>query len=240
MPVSPKHSYLCALCPRQNGSAQNRKNMQHLLAITLILILVFFFVSCKEGYQKQNGQWAWITRDESAGKRVKWIEGIDNESFEVLSHKNFGADRHAVYYKGSKIKHADPATFVILTKNDHGYAKDQNHVFLDHEVIINADPQTFTLLEFPFSRDDKRVFNGTLPLDMDEKDAATFRVTNEDKLMAGMKSTTQLAHFLEYNPDYAWIKSRPVEIGNVITGDWGTGETATAKFKGLKKVNPGH
>lgn len=214
--------------------------MHQFFVVILIVAVLLFFASCRDGgYRKQNGQWSWVTYDESAGKRVKWIEGIDNESFEVLSHKNFGADRYAVYYKGKKIKHADPATFTILTQNDHGYAKDQNHVFLDNEVIIEADPQTFTLLEFPFSRDGSRVFNGTLPLNMDAKEAATFRVTNEDKLMAGMKSTTQLAHFLEYNPEYEWIKSLSIDIENVITGEWGTGETAAGKFKGIRKTTSG-
>ena len=214
--------------------------MNQLIVVVFILAVLLFLASCRDGgYQKQNGQWSWVTHDESAGKRVKWIEGIDNQSFKVLSHKNFGADRYAVYYKGKKIKHADPATFTMLTNNDHGYAKDQNHVFLDNEVIIKADPQTFTLLEFPFSRDQNKVFNGTLPLNMDDKEAATFRVTNEDKLMAGMKSTTQLSHFLEYNPEYAWIKSQSIDIENVITGEWGTGETAAGKFKGIRKTTSG-
>lgn len=222
------------------AQAKPQTNMNQILVLVVVVMILGFFVSCREGYRKQNGQWSWVTHDESAGKRVKWIEGIDNASFKVLSHKNFGVDRYAVYYKGKKIKHADPATFTILTKNDHGYAKDQNHVFLDNEVIIQADPNTFTLLDFPFSRDQNKVFNGTLPLDLNNVDAAAFRVTNEDALMAGMKSTILLSHFLEFNPDYAWIKSLSLDIENVIVGEWGTGETRSGKWKGLRRMEAGN
>jgi hypothetical protein len=40
---------------------------------TLLLLLSLLLVSCKEGYRKQNGQWAWVTYGESFKKRVVWI-----------------------------------------------------------------------------------------------------------------------------------------------------------------------
>ena len=61
-------------------------------------------------------------------------------------------------------------------------------------------------------------------------------VTNEDELMKGMISTMKLSHFIEFNPAYAWIDSLDHQPENVITGEWGTGETAGKHFKGFYKV----
>lgn len=210
--------------------------MPSILLIAISLFILFQFTSCREGYVKQNGQWSWVTYNESSGKNVKWIDGIDQESFRVLNHKNFGADNHAVYYMGRKINQANPESFSILTDGHYGYAKDKNRVFLDTEVILHADPATFTVLEFPYGKDKNDIYCGTIPMFLPAHERDEFVVTNEDKLMAGMKSTEKLSNFIEFNPAYAWIQEEPIEVEWVITGSWGTGKTKNKKFQGWKEI----
>jgi hypothetical protein len=158
------------------------------------------------------------------------------KSFKVVkANKNFGVDKNYAYFKGKKIKHASSDGFQVLTRDEYGYAKNNHFVFLDTEVIVGADPLTFELLEFPYSRDKNDVYCGTLPLLLDKEEVAQFRVTNEDKLMKGMKSTTNLNHFLEFTPEYHWITTKHLEIEYVITGDWGTGESDKWMITGFKK-----
>lgn len=209
---------------------------QVIIASTLLLLIVLWISSCQSGYKKQNGQWAWVTYDESAGKRVKWMEGIDNSSFRVLKNDNFGADNFSVFYQGIKIKQANPNGFVTLTDNTFGYAKDAQHVFLDIEVILKADPKSFEVLEFPYSRDKNDIYNGTLPMGLDKKEVEEFTVTNEDKMMAGSKTTSLLDYFIEYKPEYAWIKEYSPDTKFVIVGSSGTATTKSRKFKGLKEL----
>ncbi len=45
---------------------------------------------------------------------------------------------------------------------------------------------------------------------------------------------------LEFNPEYSWIKTISPDLENVIIGEWGTGETRSEKFKGIKKAGSGH
>lgn len=204
--------------------------------------LIFLFIisialwGCNTGYTRQNGQWVWATHDEYNGRRSIPIPGIDNKSFRVLDHENFGADKFSVYYKGRKINKANPEEFIILTKNDQGYAKDGNHVFLDTEVILKADPKTFEVLEFPYGRDKKDVYNGTLPMQLENAEVESFTVTNEDKMMAGSKSTMLVDYFIEFSPEYSWIKAYDPELKHVIMGSSGTGKTSKRKFKGLKEI----
>jgi len=194
--------------------------------------------SCNSGYQKQNGQWVWITYDEYNGKRAHWMEDIDNESFQVSKvNKNFGIDRNHAYFQGRKINHATSDGFVPLTDNEYGYSKDKFRVFFDTEIILKANPNTFTVLEFPYSRDINDVYNGTLPMNLDKNDVISFRVTNDDKLMAGTKSTTLLTEFLKFSPEYHWIDSMDLDIKWIISGSYGTGESNGKRFKGFNRIN---
>lgn len=202
--------------------------------VIITLLCLIFFTSCKEGYRKQNGQWAWVTYNESSGKNIKWIEGIDHESFHVLEHKNYGADKNSVYYMGRKINQANPESFIILSRGSYDYAKDNRYVFLDTEVVLHADPISFEVLEFPYSKDKNDVYCGTVPMFLSKEEVEEFVVTNDDKLMAGMKSSEKLSNFLEFNSGYEWMLDEPFEIKWVITGGWGTGHTKTKNFQGLK------
>ncbi|MBK6611372.1 MAG: DKNYY domain-containing protein [Sphingobacteriales bacterium] len=212
--------------------------MKTSIIIGIVLIIVLIISSCGTGYTKKNGQWVWVTNDENFGSRNHWIEGIDNNSFKVLKqNKNFGADNHAVYFKGKKINYATPDGFTPLTNNEYGYAKDNYRVFLDNEVILKADPKTFIVLEFPYARDGEHIFNGNLPMNLNKNELDEFKVTNKDKYMKGTKSISLLSEFLKFNPDYQWIENlEDIEVKWVITGPGGTAETNTKKFIGLQEA----
>jgi hypothetical protein len=107
---------------------------------------------------------------------------------------------------------------------------------LDTEVILKADPGTFEVLSFPYSRDKNDVYNGTIPMNLSKSEVAAFRVTNEDKVMGGGKTTTLLSEFLKFSPEYGWIDSMGLDVKWVITNSWGTGEALGKKFKGLKEI----
>lgn len=199
-------------------------------------IFMMVSVGCNTGYVKENGIWVWVTIDESNGKRNHWIEGADQKSFEVLKNDNFAKDKSQVYYKGKVIQNASPEKFETLTDSEYGYSKDDKLVFLNAETIIGADPASFEILEFPYSRDNQTVFCGTIPLMLNKEEVHLFKVTNTDKMMAGTISITTFSHFLEFNPQYSWLKSRIAENQNVIVGEWGTGTVGVRKFKGVKEV----
>ena len=200
------------------------------------LLILILLTGCNTGYNRHNGQWVWTTHDEYNGRRDIPIAGIDNRSFKILANENFGADKNAVYYQGRKVKHADPESFSTLTQNAFGYAKDSKRVFLDTEVILKADPETFEVLEFPYSKDRNDVYNGTLPMHLESEDVKTFVATNEDRLMYASKTTALVTNFLAYSPEYNWIKEYDPELKHVIFGTSGTGKTSKKKFKGLKEM----
>lgn len=210
--------------------------MKVAFAIIFVLILFYVFKGGKTGYVKNNGDWSWVTIDEQYGKRVHWIEGTDHNSFVVLKNKNFAKDRKQVYFKGKKINNATPDGFELLSDDDYGYSKNHHYAFMNNEVIIGADPNTFEVLEFPYAKDKNDVYCGTIPMKLSPEDVQTFQVTNEDKMMKGMVSTTKLSHFLELNPNYQWISDHEIEITNVISGEWGTGSAGNKKFKGFKEA----
>ena len=196
-----------------------------------------FLVSCDTGYRKKNGDWVWITNDVNFGERSHWIEGIDQESFVVLGNENFALDNNQVYFKGKRIKNATPKDFVCLTDDGYGYAKNNDYVFFDNEVILKADPKSFKIIEYPYSKDNHDVYCGTMPLGLSTDEVQTFKVTTADKSLRGTKNIMALNYFLEFNPTYQWITTLNIEIGNVIIGGSGTGETHKRKFIGINEVD---
>ncbi|MBP6812793.1 MAG: DKNYY domain-containing protein [Saprospiraceae bacterium] len=196
-------------------------------------LLILFFASCQSGYRKENGQWVWVSYDESVGKRITPIDAHDAKSFKVLKSKKYAKDKNAVFYHGRLIENADPKSFQVI--HDSGYSKDKNRVFLDENIIVLADPATFEFLEFPYSKDSDHVYCGNIPLKISPQEVNEFNVTNTDELMSASKSTILFSHFIEMNQDYKWLDS--TKIRWVVVGQWGTGTTKNKKFKGFREVN---
>lgn len=65
----------------------------------------------------------------------------------------------AVYYNGDVIIYADPRSFKVLKNFGYGdYAVDKNHVFQYTNVIEDANPKYFSILQNRYSMDDKTVY----------------------------------------------------------------------------------
>ncbi|HMY84745.1 MAG TPA: DKNYY domain-containing protein [Saprospiraceae bacterium] len=210
--------------------------MKFLLLLLIFLIFIVIFAGCETGYVKKNGTWVWVTIDENYGKRNHAIVGVDQGTFKVLKNKNYASDHMNVFFRGKKVNYADPKTFECLTFDDYSYAKDAGHVYFRDAIIPGAEPSSFTTMQFPYSKDRKDVYCGNIPLRLSPEDVNTFKVTNEDKMMAGSISTMKLEHFLKYNPDYSWLAEMKDTMEMVITGESGTAVSQSKKFKGYKEV----
>jgi hypothetical protein len=181
-----------------------------------------FLIGCSKGYEKTDGKWTYVSHDEGAGKRVKYLN-VDNATFKILENKDYAKDKNHVYLNGEQIRNADPKTFHYLSED---YSADKNNVFLDLETIINADPKTFKILDFPYSKDSKKIYCGTLPL-------MTSDIENFIVIKPGsMKNTELTASFINLNPKYSWIDT--LKFSGVIYGD-GEGRTKREKFDGYEK-----
>ncbi len=205
---------------------------KYLKPFTYLALFAMFFSSCQAGYQKEGGAWAWVSYDESVGKRVNYLEQVDNRSFEVLRDKRYARDKYRVFYNGMIVNGADPASFEVIHKD--GYAKDKRRVFLECYPLIDADPDTFEYLEFPYSRDKAHVYCGILPLALDAGEVREFRVTNTDRLMSTTRNTTLTSYFVEIYPEYQWVDT--LGFKHILVGTWGSGETSKRKFKGFREV----
>lgn len=214
-------------------------SIKFVIIIVAVIGVIFLFTSCSTGYVRSGNDWYWVTNDEQNGRREHVINGIDQATFIVLENECFARDKDRVYFKGKIINHASPEGFTCLTKDEYGYSKDHRYVFLDNEIIPGADPVTFELLSFPYSRDKNDVYCGNIPLLLEKDEIPYFTVTNEDKSMAGMKSTSGLAYFIEFNPRYKWLDSLAVKMDNAITGEWGTAKTKSRAFKGFYEIRNG-
>lgn len=126
------------------------------------------------GYVYENGTWNYVSYDAAVGRRVSPIE-VKQEEFQLLDYKNFARDNSSVYYKVSKLEGSDPDTFQLISGTGrYRYAKDKNNVYVyvsnDWEIfrVINADPDSFEILEFPYSKDKNDAYCVALPLYVDD------------------------------------------------------------------------
>jgi hypothetical protein len=204
-----------------------KKTLEHMKLTGKLTIvgLISILISCSPGYKKENGKWAWISYDEGAGKRVKYIDNIDIGTFRILGNKDYALDKYNVYNGPHVIPHADPKTFEVI--NDRGYSKDSKNVFLDLDIVINANPKDFEVMDWPYSKDNRYVFCGNLPIDLVE--ISDFKVLKS----GGGKNTSLKSSFIEFNPEYKWLDT--VIVDGIITGE-GLGETKDYKFDGYKKI----
>lgn len=82
----------------------------------------------------------------------------------IITNNVLSLDNQILYY-GEIFQNADAKTFQLISDSESGthmkYYKDKNNVYLDKKVIKNANPNTFSKLEFGYSKDDKLVFYKT-------------------------------------------------------------------------------
>ena len=191
------------------------------LYLTLISIL---FISCGEGYQENDGKWTWVLYSE-AGKHIRELNP-DNSTFKILENEEYAKDKNTVYRRGVEIDKADPKTFKVISEN--GYSMDKYNVYLDNEIVIFANPKTFKVMEWPYSKDDKRIYNGNLPMEVDNIEE--FEITKS----GGGKTSSMKSFFIEWHKEYKWLDT--LNVNGIIVGEDSEAKTNTAKYKGFKKI----
>ncbi|WP_312648949.1 DKNYY domain-containing protein [Aminipila sp.] len=140
----------------------------------VVMILYLLYSTFKPGYVYENSTWNYVSYDEGVGRRVEPIN-VNKDEFKVLNYPDFARDDQSVYFTYEKIEGSDPDSFQIINNNGrYRYAKDKNNVYVYASdgsylyKVINADPNSFEVLEFPYSKDKDDAFCGCLPLFVDD------------------------------------------------------------------------
>ena len=98
---------------------------------------------CAAHYESKQGEVAFVHWNEGVGRDVQNVKGADTASFQQLKKGDYAKDKNRVYWWGSIITNADPATFELMAGR---YAKDGKYVYLDQNIVEGADPATFQKL----------------------------------------------------------------------------------------------
>lgn len=154
-----------------------------------------------KGFQKIDGQWAWVATNAN-GTSVGKIDA-DPGTFEILEDIRYAKDKYHVFRRWEVIQGADPATFELLPTTD--YSKDKSHVFLETHQVHGADPSSFTLINYRFGRDAKRVYCGTVPMAVEN--IANFEIVVEN---TSIGATADRDYFLsKYGEEFAHVEVSP-------------------------------
>jgi hypothetical protein len=92
--------------------------------------------------------------DQSVYMLGKRIEGADPSSFKILWYV-YSQDNYDIYYYENALG-ADLDTFEFLEGRT--YIKDKNAVFFEGERILNADIESFQVLDYPYAIDKNMVY----------------------------------------------------------------------------------
>lgn len=145
----------------------------------------------------------------------KKIEGVDPQTFEVLTHPalsagkatfavySYSKDVMNVYYLGQIIPNADPKTFVPVDTGGayaHYYGKDKALVYEGTTTVPYADPKTFKPLWYP-------IYEGCGP---SKYSVDATHVFFERSIVSGADPVTFKALILQYGRDKngLWFKDK--------------------------------
>lgn len=134
-----------------------------------------------------------FAKDDSAAYFKSYsITGADIATFTAVD-KNYAKDKNTVYYcdeyrEGvnyyltkrstiTRIKDADPATFISLGDGYSGYAKDHQRGYFQGDGFAVEDVATLEILTGYFLKDKQRVYHGKVPIK--GSDPASFRILND-------------------------------------------------------------
>lgn len=195
--------------------------------VFLIFLFVLCLISCRPGYKEIDGKWAWVSYDTGEGKRVRHLKNVDPSSFSIFKKGNGQYAKDKNQVFYLKDVIDDADPVTFQVLNNQGYAKDKNHVYLDYQKVIYAHPKHFEVLAFPYSKDHQRAFCGTIPLEV--KNLSLFKVTQKGHSMNYSKTS----FFIKQNPDFKWLeKINPL---GVIYGN-GKAEAGIQKFEGFREI----
>lgn len=188
------------------------------------LVLILLCPGCDTGYQQTFGGWSYVTIDEGHGRR-EYPLAVDMATFEVLDHEDYAKDKDQVFYRGKALTDVDASTFELLKGGR--YARDKNQVFLFTHPVPHADIATFEELKFPYARDAKTIYCGSVPMQVQAVDEFEVR---ESSSSYGIIIKEE---FIRQNPEYAYLDTLPMH--SVVYG-YGSGRTKTERFEGFKRV----
>lgn len=113
--------------------------------------------------------------DKYAYYKNQRIEGVDINTFipsryprNTTAHTwtplEYSIDKSAVYYRTKRMIGSDPESFRLLVDpevGEHKYVKDKHHVYLDGQIVAQADPATFRFMNERYSayaKDNKNIY----------------------------------------------------------------------------------
>ena len=141
--------------------------MKTLIKILVIVLIVFFwFNSCRTGYVKQQGKvyYKYINGGDWTMEK-ELVDSADAATFTTIKTKlnlSLGKDKDHVFKNPFILRFADPNTFEQVKEY---YWKDKNYVFLigvdfgrNDFRVQGADPKTFVLMTYPWSKDANHVY----------------------------------------------------------------------------------
>lgn len=197
--------------------------------VTTLFFIFLLFTSCNNnlGYEidGEKVNYRYWNEGMGFGSETYQIIGADSKSFEILKNSDYATDKNKAYYKGKPIPNSDGKTFHVI--NNENYSKDKNNVYIELYTIMSANPSTFRILKVPYSRDDKKIFCGTIPMQV--KNIDEFKVIGT----GSFKTISRTSYFIEENKEYSFIDT--LKYPWVVHCD-GKGETKTEKFLGFKKI----
>jgi len=206
------------------------------IVVGILTISLYFWHSFKPGYVYENGTWNYVSYDTGAGRRVSQIN-VKKDEFKVLKYSDFARDNNSVFYKDHKVEGSDPETFkIISTKGRYHYAKDKNNVYIyvsnDWSIfkIINADPDSFEVLDYPYSKDKNDAYSGSVPLFVD--DVSKFEVIER----ARFSTQSSYDSFLRKENDPSNRKKYEFITESVIYSEDGKAKTDNLTYIGYKLV----
>jgi len=140
------------------------QKIKYSFATLLLLISVSAFsspIEYDEEYVKRNGKWYFqVVTYSDCGGMPSYIEivGIDIASFKVLKYQPwkwsdsksgtfYAKDKNAVYYRGERVKGADPLTFRMLDENNSNYAIDRFGLYYNGTPLMYSLPKNYKIFD---------------------------------------------------------------------------------------------
>ncbi len=97
------------------------------------------------------------------------------EKYHILGYSAYSSDESNVYYNCNPLSIADAETFEIIGNGKENLAKDIHYVYSRGEIIINADPLTYTYMgHWAIGKDKDNVYFDTKKLS--SIDSNTFEI----------------------------------------------------------------
>lgn len=139
---------------RQSLIMRKRYLVNLLLLLLVIVFLPLLFVNLA-GYHNWGLMVTYTTIDEGTGINTFKVAGADASTFKDIGD-GYAIDNMHVYYLGSAINGADPATISVIKK--WGWSRDSTHIFAGHQPIQACDHKTFKFFTDDWQGDSKCVY----------------------------------------------------------------------------------